>query len=274
MVARATFLLCLWFLTPGAAYAQLRPLDPIDFRSFTGTAVRIQAGAGIFFDQHASLAGTRGTLVEAGDFRATIRTGRVIIDLGGTIQRFFEDEVVIAPPFGDAQPAPADGKRHDAGDYRVGAIVRLTPDASMTLATLRFGTRLPTTDNRVGLDRDAIDFFTTLAAHRRYARLSLAVEAGLGIHGTRKTDYEQSDVLLYAVSGAFDARPITPFVTFLGQQDFRESSIRGNENLSEIRAGVRAGGPRWISVAWVHGLTEYSPSNGFQIALGTTFGGQ
>lgn len=274
MVARSTFLFCLWLLTPAGAYAQLRPLDPIDFRAFTGPAVRIQAGVGIFFNQHASLAGTRGTLVEAGDFRATIRTGRVVVDLAGTVQRFFEDEDVIAPPFGDARPAPTNGKRHDAGDYRVGAVVRLTSEASRTLATLRFGTRLPTTDNRVGLDRDAIDFFTTLAAHRRFARLSLEFEAGLGIHGTRKTDYEQSDVLLYAVSGAFDSQPLTPFITLLGHQDFQEFSIRGNEDLSEIRAGVRAGGHRWISAAWVHGLTGYSPSNGFQIALGTSFGGR
>jgi hypothetical protein len=273
MVARSTFLLCVWFLAPASAYAQLRPLDPVDVRAFSGPPVQIQVGGGIFFDQHASLAGTRGTLFEAGDFRATIRTGRVLVDLGGTVQRFFEDHDVIAAPSGDALPAPSDGKRHDAGDYRVGAVVRLTPDASTTLATLRFGTRLPTTDNRVGLDRDAIDFFTTLAAFRRSARLSLSLEAGLGIHGTRKTDYEQSDVLLYAASAAFDARRITPFVTILGQQDFQEFAIRGNEDLAEIRAGVRAGSARWISAAWVHGLTEYSPSGGLQIALGTSFGG-
>lgn len=272
VVARVALGLSLLFLLPPLAQAQLRPLDPVDARAFTSAPVRVHVGAARFTGQHASLAGTRGTLWEIADFRATIRTGRLVVDLGGTVQRLFKDEQSITTPTGEAEPAPADGKRHDAGDYRVGAIVRLTPDAYTTLATLRFGTRLPTTDNRVGLDRDAIDFFATLSAHRRYAWLSLAVEAGLGIHGTRKIDYEQADVLLYALTAEIDVRTVTPFITVLGQQDFQEFAIRGNEDLAELRAGLHAGSQHWLRIAWIHGLTDYSPSNGFQIAFGTSFG--
>jgi hypothetical protein len=272
MVARTLLALTFFSLAAREARAQLRPLDPVDFQAFHGAPVRVQAGGGFFLNQHASLAGTRGTLWEVGEFRATIRTGRTVVELGGTIQRLFRDDEVLYPPFGDAAPPTQDGHRHDAGDYRVGAVVRLTPDASRTLATLRFGTRLPTTDNRVGLDRDAIDFYTTLAAHRHFAALALAVEAGLSINGTRVPTYEQADVLVYAVTAELTAGRIAPYVAVMGQQDFQENPIRGNEDLSELRAGLRAGTTRWLNVAWVRGLTEYSPSNGLQIGLGMAFG--
>lgn len=272
MVARTLVVLAFSALAPTEAGAQLRPLDPVDFQAFHGAPVRVQVGGGFFLDQHASLAGTRGTLWEVGEFRATIRTGRMVMELGGTVQRLFRDDEVLFPPFGDAAPPTDNGHRHDAGDYRVGAVVRLTPDASSTLATLRFGTRLPTTDNRVGLDRDAIDFYTTLAAHHHFGAFALAVEAGLGINGTRVTTYEQADVLLYAMTAEMTAGRIAPFLSVMGQQDFQEFPIRGNEDLSELRAGLRAGRTRWVNVAWVRGLTEYSPSNGLQLGFGMSFG--
>ncbi|MGQ0814076.1 MAG: hypothetical protein ACT4O1_06375 [Gemmatimonadota bacterium] len=273
MIGKRFFIaVCLVFFCAPTAPAQLRPLDPVDFRAFGGAATRAQIGAGVFFDQHASLAGTRGTLWELANVRATFRTGRVVIELGGTVQRLFEDHSVVDAPFGDARQAPADGERHDAGDYRVASAVRLSSDNSATLAVLRFGTRLPTTDNRVGLDRDATDFFATLAAQRRFAPLSLALEAGLSINGTREPTHEQSDVLVYALSGEIDFGRLTPFVVALGQQDFHDSAIRGNEDLSELRLGARAGQQRWIDVAWVRGLSEFSPSNGLQLNFGMTFG--
>ncbi|MGQ0562703.1 MAG: hypothetical protein ACT443_12615 [Gemmatimonadota bacterium] len=256
-----------------AAAAQLRPLEPAEVAAFAADdVVRVQLGAGVYSDQHASLAGTRGTLWELGNVRATIRAGRMVMEFGGTVQRLFHDRVTVAEPFGGARAAPADGKRHDAGDYRVATMVRLTGERSATLALLRFGTRLPTTDNRVGLDRDVTDFFATLAAQRRFARLSLLAEAGVGINGTRETTYEQSDVLVYALSGELDLGRITPFAEVVGQQDFHDWAIRGNEDLSELRVGLRVGRQQWLSAAWVHGLTSASPSRGFQLAIGTPLG--
>lgn len=253
------------------ASAQLRPLEPIDFRSFKGAPVRVQLGVGVYADQFASLAGTRGTLWEVGDIRASIRTGRMIMEVGGTLQRRFKDEQVIAEPFGDARPA-ADGKRSDAGAYRVSTVLRLTALSSATLATLRFGTRLPTTDNRVGLDRDVTDFFATVAAHTQLGRLALGAESGVSINGTRQSTYEQSDVLVYALSAEFRTNVIAPSIAVLGQQDFHDWAVRGNEDLAELRAGLRVGAGRWVSATWVYGLTDSSPSSGVQISLGAAFG--
>ena len=261
---------CVFFVH--STSAQLRPLDPIDAHAFFEDPVRAQLGFGAYDDQLASLAGVRGALWEIGDFRATIRTGRVVMELGGVVHRRFEDDVVIAAPVGGAQDPPADGKRGDSGDYRVATILRLTGASSRTLATLRFGTRLPTTNNRVGLDRDAIDFFATAGAYRVEENFLVGAEAGVAINGTREIDYEQADVLAYAVTGELRFGQVMPFAVLTGQHAFFDREIRGNEDLAEIRAGVRVGRKRWLNAAFVHGLADASPNSGFQLSAGARFG--
>jgi hypothetical protein len=249
-------------------HAQLRPLDPIDVHAFDDP-IHVDVGVGVYSQQRASLAGTQGTLWELGNVRVTIRSGRVIMEMAGTVQRLFSDVVVFASPFGDAAAPSPSGHRHDAGDYRVASIFRLTPAHAATLATLRFGTRLPTTDNRVGLDRDATDFFATLGAHRWFGNLALSAEAGVGINGTRKTTYEQSDVLVYSLGGELRLHALSPYIVALGQEDLHNwIAIRGNEDLGELRIGVRAGRKRWLNAAWVHGYHDYSPRDGLQIGGG------
>src|SRR5262245_28233129 len=118
------------FLFARSAAAQLRPLDPIDFRAFYGEPVRLQVVFGAYANHLASLAGVRGDLWEVGDFRVCIRSGRMVMELAGVAQRIFEDGVVLAPPAGGSNPPSADGKRNDSGAYRVGTIIRLTNSES------------------------------------------------------------------------------------------------------------------------------------------------
>jgi len=263
---------CSCLLLARSSWAQLRPLDPIDVHAFFAEPVRLQIGVGWYDDQLASLAGVRGELWELADFRATIRTGRMVMEVGGVVQRTFSDDDVVAQPTGGAHAPPADGKRHDSGDYRVATILRLTPAESRTLATLRFGTRLPTTNNREGLDRDAIDFFAMVGAHRIQERFIVSAEAGLAINGTREVDFEQADVLTYALAGEVRAGWFTPFALLAGQHAFFDRKIRGNEDLSEIRAGLRIGRKRWLNAVVVRGLADASPETGVLISAGTVFG--
>jgi hypothetical protein len=63
------------------ASAQLRPLEPFEWRMFEGgRTVSAQVGGGWLRDQRASLAGTEGTLLEAGNWRAFWRMGRVVLN--------------------------------------------------------------------------------------------------------------------------------------------------------------------------------------------------
>jgi len=256
-------------LLPAAARAQLRPLDPFEWRMFeAGRTVSAQVGGGWLPDQRASLAGTEGTLVEAGNWRAFWRTGRVVIEAGGTVQRFFDEESRFAP--GEPEVVEdEDGARRDAGDYRILTAVRLTGERAPVAAALRFGARLPTTDNTVGLDRDATDFFATLGGRTARGRLAVQAEAGVGIFGTRQNEFEQDDLLIYALRAEYDAGPIVPMLTVVGQQvGSGHGEIRGNESLGEARLGVRAGGRRWVTAEAVAGYTDFSPGVGVLLAVG------
>jgi hypothetical protein len=254
---------------PPAARAQLRPLEPLEWRMFdAGRTVSAQVGAGWLRDQRASLAGTEGTLVEAGNFRAFWRTGRVVLEAGGTVQRVLDEESRFAPAEPEVE-ADDDGTRRDAGDYRVLTTVRLTGEGAPVAAALRFGARLPTTDNTVGLDRDATDFFATVGGRTTRGRFAVQGEAGVGIFGTREERFEQDDLLVYAFRAEYAAGAVRPMLTVLGQQvGTGHSEIRGNESLGEVRLGVRAGGRRWLLAEVVKGYTDFSPNLGILVSAG------
>lgn len=259
-------------MAAGSAAAQLRPLDPFDWRMLDGgRTVSAEAGGGWLRGQRASLAGTEGTLVEAGSFRAFWRTGRVVLEAGGTVRRIFDEHRSFAPPEPFVQPADG-GERSDAGDYRVATTVRLTREGAAAAAILRFGARLPTTDNRVGLDRDATDFFATAGARIARGPVLVGAEAGVGIFGTRDPEFEQDDLLVYAVRAEYDAGPIVPTLTVAGQQvGSGHREIRGNESLGEVRLGFRTDGRWFVRAEYAAGYTDFSPSGGVLISAGRTW---
>lgn len=267
---RFCFLLAsLAFFSASVASAQLRPLDPAEWwvwgRGWTRTA---GMGVGAFTDQRASLAGVEGELLEAGNFSLAWRTGRVALEAGGTVQRFFHDERRFAAVHGGALP-DADGRRHDSGDLRISTVVRLTPEDAPALAVLRFGTRLPTTDNRVGLDRDQTDFFALVGGRLERGGVEVAAETGVSINGTRDPGFEQSDVWVYVLRAERPGGAVAPLLVVTGHMDgLVGRTIRGNEDLGEVRAGLRLGGRRWVRVELVKGYTRFSPGAGVLLTAG------
>jgi len=255
--------------TPVVAFAQLRPLEPIPWRIFEGAnLVSAEAGASRLFDQRASLAGTSGTLTEIPNFSLAWRTGRVAIEAAGTGQRIYREDSRFAAAYPDVEPAD-EGKRHDSGDYRISTAIRVTPDIFPVTGVLRFGTRLPTTDNTTGLDRDATDFFVTVGASGNRGSLYVSGESGLGIYGTRETRFEQDDLFLYALRAELRLGSIVPGASVVGQQHgYAHSAIRGVENLSEGRFGFRIGDKHWVRLEAVKGLTTFSPSGGILLTAG------
>jgi hypothetical protein len=268
VIAPSATLLLLFAVTP-RANAQLRPLEPIQWKLFEASNIfSAELGASRMLDQKASLAGTSGTLTEVGNFSLAFRTGRVILEAAGTGQRFFHDQSRFADPYPDVKPA-INNERNDAGDYRLSTAVRLTPDAFPVVGVLRFGTRLPTTDNTTGLDRDATDFFATVGAGGHHGPLTLDAETGLGIHGTREPRFEQDDLFLYALHAELRQGNWAPTASLLGQLHGTDhNAIRGVENLGEARLGVRAGNRKWIRIEAVKGYTKFSPSAGILLAAG------
>jgi hypothetical protein len=257
------------FLAAAPAAAQLRPLEPVSWRVFReGATLTAELGGAALRGQRASLAGTEGPLWEAATFSVVWRSGRIALEAAGTAQRFFREEARFAPPYDDVEPS-ADGRRSDSGDYRLSTAVRLTGEGARTGALLRFGTRLPTTDNTTGLDRDALDFFATLAGTTARGPVALSMEAGLGIHTTREHRFEQDDLLLYAARAEYDGGLVTPSLAVVGQvHGAGHREIRGVEDLGEARLGVRVGRRRWVRVEAVKGYEAFSPAWGVVAAAG------
>jgi hypothetical protein len=247
---------------------QLRPLEPTQWEVFDGAkTVAVAAGFGVHWDQRASLAGTEGRLVELGNFQGTWRSGRIAVEGAGTPYRFFRDERRFAPAFGGALDSSGPD-RHDVGDYRLATTVLLTPPGCPAAGVLRFGVRIPTTTNGVGIDRDATDFFALLGGRLDHGPLRLTAESGVGVYGTRYVDFEQSDVLVYSLGAEVRAGPVTPTVALLGQKDGTSKEVRGNEDLSEVRLGVRAGERYWVQAQLVKGLATFSPATGLLVSAG------
>lgn len=252
---------------PRPASAQLRPWEPFDWTLFDGDAhATVAVGGSALWRQRASLAGTEGLLIEAGSFSAGFRADRVGLEGGGTIYRYFRERTTFATPAGGAEPRPL-GIRHDNGDYRVSTGVLLTDPDRATTALIRFGSRLPTTDNRVGLERDAIDFFATIGARVDRGSLRAIAELGVGIHGTRRDDFEQSDLFLYMAGIETRSGPVRPAILLLGQTIHRDLWFRGTEPLSEIRLRLLAPGRVSVRLEAIHGFSDFSPAAGVSISL-------
>jgi hypothetical protein len=267
--ARPISLLLLAFASR-SAMAQLRPLEPVPWRLVTTAhaGFSVEVGASRLEDQRASLAGQSGALWEIANFAAAWRTGRVVIEAAGTGLRMFRATERFDTAYADVETS-SDGKRRDSGDYRISTTVRFTPDASPLNGVIRFGVRLPTTDNTTGLDRDGSDFFATIGGAGSRGRLAMSLEAGLGINSTRERRFEQDDLLLYAARAEWRATPVIPSLAILGQtHGSSHSTIRGVEDLGEVRAGLRAGESRWIRAEIIKGYRPFSPSFGVLVTAG------
>ena len=256
-------------LAPESLLAQLRPLDPLDWSVFEpGNRLAARIGIGTYWRQRASLIGVDGRLVELGDFSVLWRSERVALEASGAVLRLFDDGDVFAPTMPGTTP-PSGTRRLDTGDYRVAATLRLTPAAAAMMAALRFGTRLPTTNNRVGLERDQTDFFALLGGRVRRARFSASAEAGVSLNGTRRPENEQQDVLVYALTATYQHGWMAPSVSLVGQAAGSDApNVRGTEDLSELRFGLQLGQRQWVRVSLIKGLRDTSPRSGVTVYAG------
>jgi hypothetical protein len=251
----------------GPLAAQLRPLGPLDGRSFDpGVTLTAQAGIGLYRGQELALAGTEGRLVEVGEYRLTWRTGRVVFEGRGTAFRVFDDGRPLREPTANVT-VPYGTRRSDSGDHLVLTSVRITPEEWATRGIVRFGTRLPTTNDRTGLERDMIDFVATAAALRDVGGLRLSAEAGVGIHGTRDPDFEQADVVLYMLEAEYRARPLGIGISVIGQTFPAPWAMRGNEDLGEARLSLRTGGRTGLEFVLIRGYVQASPAGGLSMAV-------
>ena len=251
------------------AWAQLRPLEPISWHIFDdGVTITADARVAGYQGQRASLAGTKGDLWEVPTVSAAWVSGRFAILASGTGLRLFTERERFRPPYAGVRPSH-NGRRDDSGEYTIGTAVRLTPSSQRFDALLRFGTRLPTTRNERGLDRDETDFFATLGGRIRHSALTVSAETGIGITGTRDSTFEQDDVVLYDARAEYTRGIVRHSIVLVGQAHLPgHHELRGVEDLSEVRLGFRIGRRKWISLEGIKGFETFSPAYGISLGFG------
>jgi len=99
--------------------------------------------------------------------------------------------------------------------------------------------------------------------------VAVGAETGVSINGTRESHFEQSDVWVYVLRAERAGGALVPSVTVTGHMDgLAGRTIRGNEDLGEVRLGLRAGRRRWVEASLVKGYTSFSPGVGVLVAAG------
>lgn len=253
---------------PTGTPAQLRPLEPYPWEAIVGAGGwDARVGVSLLEAERASPAGVEGRLWEIGTFSATHDFGPVALRLSGTLHRIFEERERFAEPIDGTAPSD-DGRRTDVGDVRVETLVSLVRDGTAEGA-LRLGVRLPTTDNRVGMERDRTDFWATLAGGWSTGRLRLEGEAGVAIVGTRDPRREQADPLVGSLRARWLGGAVEPRLAFVWQVDTRNGpDFRGVEDVRELRAGVRVGHTWPLEVEATAGTGDFDPDWGLSVSLG------
>jgi hypothetical protein len=256
------------------AFAQLRPVDPIDWAGFEEARGSVALGGTLLSGQRAAFLGTAGRLVEVGALELTFRVDRLLLHVvASPYQRFTGSDRFAEPAVGVER---RDGARVDAGSVVASTTVPLGGSGARTARAqqfaLRFGMRLPTHDDAIGLERDETDVFATFGTRRVVGAWDVAGEVGFGIFGVRSPTGGQTDPILYAASIRRDGALLRPYLEWTGHHDTRaQGAPRGNENLSEVRIGVEVGNRWWLDAQAIAGLSTFSPDAGGRVRVGLRF---
>lgn len=252
-------------LTAAPAAAQLRPLAPADWHA---DGHSVACGAGYYRDIGVGILGARGALRSLGDCAAVLDLGGARVRLYGEAWRTFETDTVLAdPPNSVRDLGPV---RSDWGELVLETQLPVRFRGTPWRAGLRFGVRLPVSNDHIGLERDKTDLHIMAMGGFASGRWTGHAEAGVGIHGTRVNWREQQDVLSYSVGAGYRVSDGVAFhVGAVGHVNDRTE--RGNENQGEVRAALRWGRTYWTRLEVVAGYTEFSPRWGVRAQLGRRF---
>ncbi len=268
---RRVLLACALFSAcAGPLAGQLRPLEPMDWRAFDpGTRVIGRLGGGSFFRQRVSAGQVEGRLLEA---PGAVLSWSVGEDGRAVVRAIVNPLRVLRVDSSLGTPLPGttaiSDRIRDAGDNALETALRLAPAAATTgsLLALRYGVRLPTHNQRKGLDRHKTDFYALAGGRVVRAALTVAGEGGLGVFGTHAPGHDRALPFLYDVSARWTTPVLEPSLTLVGQAT--PTQIRGNEDLVELRAGVRIGGVRFLEATLLRGLAAYGPRWGVLVFAG------
>ncbi len=247
--------------------AQLRPLPLVQWEEVESGYAR--CGLGYYDGQRASLAGISGDMLQLGECTVAFSVGGAQIRVADLVYRRLSTVTRFAEPAPDVVLQNETALR-DFGDVTLETVIPVGLPGAFS-GGFRFGSRIPSSDNRIGLDRDQADIHLALMAGLNTTNRGVTAEAGVGINGVRSSRNEQQDVLIYALRGWLRTPRALLHTAMLGQRFWNHPvTQRGNENLNEFRMGARTTGTWWIELEGVRGTARHSPTYGLRLGLGRT----
>jgi hypothetical protein len=135
---------------------------------------------------------------------------------------------------------------------------------------LRWGVKLPNSDDRTGLGKDRTDFFAHFIATKHFRRVSLHANAGLGILERVEGEAAQDDVILYGAAAVFGLDGKGRW--FLSAEAAGHSGTGETPPNGTGRLALERRAKKWSAdIGGFAGLTDESPDWGVSAGATRTF---
>jgi len=265
---RCWILLVSVWVFPWTVHGQQRPLRTDDAEILKPGMVRAGFGVEFLQDQRYSLSGLKGDLIRLGVASIQIGVGEYAeFQISGVAQDVLSvsdrTEPVIAPTFsGDTT--------NDFGNLILGTKLKFVGEKGLRPAmAFKFAVELPNAKHDSGLGTNETEFYSSLLFKKHFGRAQLLADVGFAILGSPVLQGRQADPLTYGIATVI---PVYRKIDFVAEINGRQgpSGRIGNENKSQVRAGIRfsTGRIRW-DLAGVAGLMDFDPKSG--VIVGFTY---
>lgn len=252
--------------------AQQRPLITEDVDIIKPGVIRIESGFEFLQNQKFPLSGLRGDVTKLADTRLSFGLApNIEFQIEWTFQNFLSI-TGRGPSAIPLKLGTNDADTNDVGDVRLWMKIKLRNESRIAPAVgFRFGVELPNSDQARGIGNNTTNFYGMITAGKRFDKLNVFGNLGLGILTAPLQATSQNDVLLYGLAGIYS---VSDRVNILGEvngfHSTRKSAPLGTEDFSEARLGaqVRALGVRWFA-AGIFGVSKRAPKTG--LAMGLTY---
>lgn len=252
--------------------AQQRPLITEDVDIIKPGLIRIESGFEFLQNQTFPLSGLRGDVTKLADTRLSFGLApNVEFQIEWTFQNFLSI-TSRSPSAIPLKLGTNEADSNDVGDVRLWMKIKLRNESRVAPAVgFRFGVELPNSDQARGIGTNTTNFYGMITAGKRFDKLNLFGNLGLGILTAPLQATSQNDVLLYGLAGIYS---LSDRVNIVGEvngfHSTRKNAPLGTEDFSEGRLGaqVRALGVRWFA-AGIFGMSKRAPKTG--IAMGLTY---
>jgi hypothetical protein len=272
----AVLVACLvFFVCPGRAFAQQRPLLTQDPEPIGAGRVLIEAGFDGAANQEYPVSGLKGNLWRIPTLGIVVGLSSIaeLEITGGLYDRLNITERRDAP-LSDLVTATG-SSTHDVEDAIVATKIRILSETpSRPSVGIRFATKLPNASNESGLGLDTTDFYITLLGAKTVESIRVVGNLGVGILSDPTDGNRQNDVLTYGVSLA---RAVTQQAELVGELNGRVSTrsgepFPGTESRGLFKFGGRyTRGPVRFDAGIYFGVTTVDPTVGFTIGFTYVF---